>query len=147
MIIRNCSQQDFSRIYELNSKAFGYDYPLEKTKERLSMILERTADKILVAAIDDTIVGYVHASDYECTYSDSLKNIMAIAVDETYRNRGIGKSLLSAVEQWAKECNCSGVRLVSGIERATAHAFYESCGYVNRKQQKNFIKLFDASSK
>lgn len=142
MIIRECNISDYIKIYEINKNALGYEYPLNKTKDRLSEILKRRTDKLFVACINDNVVGYIHGSDYESTYSDPLKNIMAIAVDETYRGNGIGKALLSAIENWAKECDCCGVRLVSGLNREGAHEFYLRCGYINRKQQKNFIKIF-----
>lgn len=142
MLVRECTVSDFERIHFLNSTAFGYEYDLEKTKNRLSAILDRKTDKVYVACIDGVVVGYIHGSDYECTYSDSLKNIMAIAVDEGYRGNGIGKALLCAIEGWAEACGCCGVRLVSGIDRIGAHEFYLRCEYINRKQQKNFIKYF-----
>ena len=143
MLIRECAAADFESIWLLNETAFGYKYDLGKTQKRLDMILNRQADKILVACIEDEIVGYIHGNDYECTYSDSLKNIMSIAVDESRRGQGIGKALLSSIEIWAKDCGCCGVRLVSGSDRTGAHEFYLACGYTNRKQQKNFIKYFD----
>ena len=142
MLIRECCLSDYESIYEINKNALGYDYPVEKTKNRLFKILKRPTDRIYVVCDDDKIVGYIHGSDYECTYSDSLKNILAIAVDESYRKKGVGKTLLTAIETWAKECGCCGVRLVSGFNRPNAHEFYLHCGYINRKQQKNFIKLF-----
>lgn len=143
MLIRECEATDFKYIWFLNQTALGYEYDLSKTQERLEIVLKRQADKILVACIDDKIVGYIHGSDYECTYSDSLKNIMAIAVDESYRGQGIGKALLSSIENWTRDCGCCGVRLVSGFNRRGAHEFYLNCGYTNRKQQKNFIKSFN----
>lgn len=142
VVVRDCVCSDFARIYYLNSTVFGYQYDLDKTKVRLAAILDRKTDRIFLACIDDTVVGYAHASDYECTYSDSLKNIMAIAVDTAYQGKGIGKQLLGAVEGWAKDCGCCGVRLVSGLDRTGAHEFYLRCGYTMRKQQKNFIKYF-----
>lgn len=143
MEVREYTAADFERIHYLNKTAFGYYYELEKTEKRLPQVLDRKTDKIYVACINDLVVGYIHGSDYECTYSDSLKNIMAIAVDEKYRGLGIGKALLSAIEDWAAACNCIGVRLVSGFDREGAHQFYLRCGYTIRKQQKNFIKLFE----
>ena len=142
MTIRACTISDYAPIHELNQNAFGYTYPLDKTKIRLEEILDRQTDKLFVACIDDQDVGYIHGSDYECTYSDTLKNIMAIAVDERYQGHGVGKALLGAIENWARECGCCGIRLVSGFDRTGAHAFYLRCGYIHRKQQKNFIKIF-----
>lgn len=99
--IRQATEKDAHYICELNESAFGYHYPEEKTEERLRYILSRKTDRIWVACNDGLIVGYIHAADYECTYSDSLKNIME-----------------------------------------KAHQFYSHCGYTNRKDQKNFIKIF-----
>jgi len=140
--IRLAVESDFQRIYELNRDSLGYEYPIEKTRERLKYILTRNTDRIWVACVDDLVVGYIHGADYECTYSDTLKNIMAIAVDERYRRNGIGRRLLENLEDWAMESGCIGVRLVSGYNREQAHQFYSRCGYVFRKNQKNFIKLF-----
>lgn len=140
--IRPCRNEDSFRIYEINKLAFGYEYPWEKTAQRLGEILQRKTDRLFAAELNGRVVGYVHGSDYECTYSDSLKNIMAIAVEESCRGKGIGKRLLAAVENWAREDDCCGVRLVSGMNRTDAHGFYAHCGYRERKLQKNFIKLF-----
>jgi GNAT superfamily N-acetyltransferase len=139
----NVLVSDSARICQINEDSLGYRYDLEKTKQRLEQIIGRPTDKIYVACIDGNIVGYIHGCDYECTYADSLKNIMAIAVDKGYQGKGIGRALLNAIEGWAKECGCSGVRLVSGFNREGAHQFYLHCGYTVRKQQKNFIKYFD----
>lgn len=142
MNIRECTESDYVALHNINTTAFGYEYPLIKTKERLSLILKSPGNKIYVACENNTVIGYIHVSDYECTYFDSLKNIMAIAVLEKYRGIGAGKALLHAAESWAKACGCCGVRLVSGFNREKAHGFYEHCGYAHRKDQKNFIKYF-----
>lgn len=143
MIIRECEVSDYKRICEINKSAFGYVYDLEKTKDRLTTILKSSTNKIYVACNQEEVIGYIHGSDYECTYNDSLKNIMAFAVDPKYQGKGIGKALLHCLEDWAKQCQCCGVRLVSGFDRTSAHAFYLRCGYVERKRQKNFIKIFE----
>ena len=54
----------------------------------------------------------------------------------------MGKALLRAVEDWAREDGCRGVRLMSGFERGAAHEFYEHNGYVHRKNQRNYEKDF-----
>lgn len=147
MTIRECVISDSEGISRINRSALGYDYPPDKTGERLKKLLALTTHRIYVACVDGKVVGYVHACDYDCIYTDPLKNILGLAVEEAYRGRGIGKALLAAAEDWAKECGCRGVRLVSGAERTGAHQFYLRCGYENRKQQKNFIKLLAPHAK
>lgn len=139
-LIRECQQQDYIRIYELNRDSLGYDYPLEKTRLRLAQVLSLESNKIYVAVLDGIVVGYIHGADYDCVYSDSLKNILGIAVDPACQKLGIGKALLNTAEMWAKESGCAGVRLVSGEKRSGAHEFYRHCGYIEQKNQKNFIK-------
>lgn len=69
-----------------------------------------------------------------------MKNIMGIAVFSECKHSGIGKALLTKVEDWAKQAGASGIRLVSGANRTDAHAFYRKCGYTGDKQQINFKK-------
>lgn len=140
--IRNCRIEDAPSICRLNETEMGYGFPLEQTRKKLQTLLNSSTDRIIVAVLNGEVVGYVHACDYEVLYAPSMKNIMGIAVDSAYNRRGIGRSLLHAVEEWAKETGAVGVRLVSGEERSDAHKFYQSCGYVYGKDQKNFKKLF-----
>jgi len=141
LIIRRANINDVQDIQKINSSVFGYEYGLKETKEQLLYILQKPNDVIFVAE-DGGVIGYIHGSDYDCTYCPPLKNILTIGVSEEYRGRGIGRILLETLEQWAKDDGCAGVRLVSGFNRAEAHKFYLHCGYTDRKDQKNFIKLF-----
>lgn len=140
MNIREATLDDYMDIYSLNKNGLGYDYPEEKTKEKLQIILNQPTDKIFVAELDSRIIGYVHLSAYECTYKESLKNLLTLVVDENFRNKGIGRRLMQKAEDWAKETGAKGIRLVSGFNRTEAHQFYQNCGYMLRKEQKNFIK-------
>jgi predicted N-acetyltransferase YhbS len=142
MIIRDATINDYTDIYYLNKDGLGYDYPQDKTKEKLQTVLNLPSDKIFVMEINEKVVGYIHLSNYECIYSDSLKNILALVVDEEYRKNGIGQKLIQKAEEWAKAEGSKGIRLVSGHNRVTAHQFYLNCGYSMRKEQKNFIKWF-----
>lgn len=140
--IRQCEISDMEAIYELNARELGYDYPKDKTEEKLKQLLESDKDKIFIALIDNNVVGYIHANDYDVIYAPHMKNIMGIAVSSGSRKKGIGRALLSAVEDWAQESGACGVRLVSGAARTGAHEFYCHCGYSGDKQQINFKKMF-----
>lgn len=140
--IREVKITDYNDIYLLNQE-LGYFYPIEKVKERIVYITENTKDIILVAKQDNEVIGYIHGSPYELLYSDSLINILGFVVKEKYRNTGVGNALINHLEHWAKEKGYRGVRLVSGVNRLNAHKFYEKHGYVYRKDQKNFFKIFD----
>lgn len=138
--IREGREADAPAICVLNREALGYDYPLENTEKKLRAILKSEADRIFVAEAENTVIGYVHACDYEVLYAPHMKNIMGIAVRRAYQRQGIGKALLEQVEIWAKETNAKGVRLVSGSTRKDAHSFYRRLGYSGGKEQLNFKK-------
>ena len=138
--IRQCEIGDAEAVCELNAKEMGYDYTKDKTEEKLKQLLKSNKDKIFVAVVENIVVGYVHANDYDVIYAPHMKNIMGIAVSSDYKKKGIGRALLSAVEDWAKKDGADGVRLVSGAARTGAHEFYRNCGYGGDKQQVNFKK-------
>jgi predicted N-acetyltransferase YhbS len=142
--IRQATPGDAAAVCRLNQVSLGYDYPEERTAQRLEKILLSPANLLMVAEHLPTgrVAGYIHLCDYECTYSDSLKNILAIAVGPTDQGRELGRRLLACGEKWARDTGAVGVRLVSGQNRTEAHQFYLSCGYSLRKMQKNFVKLF-----
>ncbi len=141
-LIREATILDAEAIWKLNCDEMGYDFSLKETKEKLEMLLQSQKDKIYVALSGDSLVGYVHANDYDLIYAPHMKNIMGIAVDSSYKRNGIGKALLHQVELWAKETGASGIRLVSGAERTDAHAFYRKCGFSGDKKQLNLKKMF-----
>ncbi len=141
MIMEACPT-DAEAICRLNRDELGYDYLLCKTAEKLEVLLKRPRCRIHVAECGNTIVGYVRAADYDVLYAPHRKDILGIAVSSDFRRSGVGKLLLSAVEQWAKETGAAGIRLVSGASRTGAHQFYLACGYSESKDQKNFKKIF-----
>jgi GNAT superfamily N-acetyltransferase len=140
--VREITITDYNDIYLLNQE-LGYLYSIEKVKERITFITENTKDIILVALQGNEVIGYIHGSPYELLYSDSLINILGFVVKEKFRNAGVGNLLINKLEYWARDNGYSGVRLASGFNRLDAHRFYEKHGYINRKDQKNFIKIFD----
>ena len=140
--VRRIRITDYNDIYLLNQE-LGYLYAIEKVQERIKYIIDNTKDIILVAQQNDEVIGYIHGSPYELLYSDSLINILGFVVKEKFRHIGTGNVLIGKLECFAKENGYSGIRLVSGFDRLNAHRFYEKHGYINRKNQKNFIKTFD----
>lgn len=141
-IIRQAKITDIEDIYNINKISLGYDYDLEKQKNKLKLILEDSTQVVFVAEKDNKIVGYVHLANYNIIYMDSFINCLALAVDNDYKRNGIGSALIKQAEIWAKENGAVGIRLCSSIEREKAHEFYLSQGFFVSKLQKNFKKVF-----
>ena len=139
--IRDAKVTDAEAIWKLNTEEMGYTFSLEATRGKLLKLLTDVNNRIFVAVADGMIVGYIHANGYELLFAPSMRNVLAIAVSSQYKRQGIGRALLTEVEQWAVESGSTGVRLVSGEMRTEAHEFYRSCGYESKKKQLNFKKM------
>ena len=139
--IRDAKVTDAEAIWKLNTEEMGYTFSLEATRGKLIKLLTDVNNRIFVAVADGMIVGYIHANGYELLFAPSMRNVLAIAVSSQYKRQGIGRALLTEVEQWAVESGSTGVRLVSGEMRTEAHEFYRSCGYESKKKQLNFKKM------
>lgn len=142
MIIRKAKIKDSFAIGKISCDDLGYECDNELVSYRLSN-LDCKKEVVFVAAIDENVVGYIHAAIYDCLYSESMVNILGLAVASEYRRHGAGKSLLSAVENWARDLGINKVRLNSGSNRKEAHEFYRAMGYGNQKEQIRFIKNLD----
>lgn len=138
--IRQATISDAIAIQILNRDEMNYDCSIELTTEKLNKLLNSQSDKIFVAVWDNNVVGYIHANNYELIFAPQWKNIMSIAVSSQHKRKGIGKALMNAVEQWAKDEGASALHLVSGETRLGAHEFYKKCGFVSKKKQLNFKK-------
>ena len=141
-IIRKIKTTDYNDVYLLNQE-LGYSYAVEKVKEKIVYITKNTKDIILVAEHCNEVIGYIHGSEYELLYSDSLINILGFVVKEKFRHIGVGNELINAIECFARKNGYTGIRLSSGINRLNAHNFYIRHGYICNKEQKKFIKIFD----
>lgn len=139
--IREARLADCAAITRLNREEMGYDFPEERTWEKLRACLTNPAHKVFVAESGGEVVGYLHLEDYDVLYFPHMKNVLGIAVASACRRQGVGRALLAAGEAWAKVDGAAAVRLVSGEGREGAHAFYQSLGYTGNKLQRNFKKL------
>ncbi len=142
-MIREIKISDYKEIYNLSCQ-HGYPLPEEEIKENIKTIINEGQDKIFVETDSaDRVIGYIHISPYKLLYFRPLANILGIVVDKSHRRKGIGRHLFEKAREWAKASNFEGIRVISGNERETAHAFYRSVGFEFIKSQGNFKMMFD----
>ena len=108
------------RIFE---RALGQLCAEFYTPEQLAVLLATSNPRqyplhfTLVAAIDADIVGF-------CTLWG--RSLQAMFVDPTYKGRGIGRQLLSAMEARARDRRITKLRVTSSLN---AEGFYRTCGF------------------
>ena len=108
--IRNATEQSISDIYHQMAQDHHYH--------------------TFVAETDGTVVGLVTAVKVLAVgHPGGYIKMNGLGVLPEYRRRGIGKMLMTRVEQLAVQEGAPYIGLASGIRRADAHAFYERLGF------------------
>jgi N-acetylglutamate synthase-like GNAT family acetyltransferase len=123
LTVRDAVQQDAPAIAELFTQ-LGYPNTATGVTQRLQEISQDADYRALVAVLDGQVVEVaglhvIHFFEKEGTWC----RLTALVVGEEYRDRGIGRILVEAVERAARDRDCMQVELNSGEHRIDAHAF------------------------
>lgn len=138
--INKASSSDGTQLVEIINSALGYDVSENTLNDRIQKILQRHDHLLMVAKIDDQVVGFCHGYLRLLTEVVEAIEIGGLAVTEEHRGKGVAKQLVTAIEDWAKTMGYTQVVLASNIIRTNAHEFYEHLGYKKIKQQFAFEK-------
>jgi GNAT superfamily N-acetyltransferase len=136
---RAARRSDAADIASLTAQ-LGYDVETPALDARLTSLLARADQRVVVAEAEGRVVGWLHAAIFEDIETDPYVVIAGLVVDRSHRRLGIGRTLIAECEEWAKGQQCSVVRLWSSAGRTAAHRFYERLGYTNIKTQYSFVK-------
>lgn len=91
IIIRECETLDYVDIVLLNKNEMGYDYPVKDTKKQFERLLSVSDHKIYVAVVDDKVMGYIHANNYDLLYAPHLKLLWVLPFHLILEKRVLGK--------------------------------------------------------
>jgi GNAT superfamily N-acetyltransferase len=116
----------------------GYDVPATALAERLRRRGERR--EIFVAVLAGRVVGWTAVSTDEPFVEGFGAELEGLVVDEAARSAGVGRALLEAAQEWARERGCTEMRVKSNVVRERAHEFYHRHGYDAIKRQYHFRK-------
>ncbi|WP_414052743.1 GNAT family N-acetyltransferase [Macrococcus animalis] len=140
-MIRSISIKDAESLNKLCADELGYLINIEITRNQINKLIDDPHHFIRIYELDENVVGFIHAEVYESLFSNTMFNILGIAVNRNLHGRGIGKELLKSLENEARLRSFEGIRFNSGLERKEAHLFYESFGFVSNKLQKRYLKV------
>jgi GNAT superfamily N-acetyltransferase len=122
----------------------GYPAEMAAMPSRLARIgVDRNA-RAFVAVQEGQLMGLVtiHLRD-TLNHNTPIAQITLLVVDETTRAKGIGRALVAACEEFARQCGARRIAVTTALDRAGAHAFYEHVGY--RHTGRRYAKDFPAS--
>jgi N-acetylglutamate synthase-like GNAT family acetyltransferase len=125
--IRDARPEDSAAISDLLGQ-LGYRTAVEDVEARLER-MRAAGDRVVVADAGGTVVGLaaLHVSP-SLEYDAPAGKLAAIVVDEAHRGTGVGRTLVEAMEDEARERGCGIFFLTTAERRADAHAFYERLG-------------------
>jgi GNAT superfamily N-acetyltransferase len=93
---------------------------------RLEGAMAAADAEVLVAERDGAVVGLCTVYlDIESVRFGRRAWVEDLAVHPEHRSAGLGKALLDAAKDWARERGATHLELDSGEARADAHRFYE----------------------
>ena len=141
-MIRNIQMEDAPALEQICKTALGYETTAGYLRHRIQELSHDPCYFIAVYEDDVThqILGFIQAEKYNLLYGDNGFNIIALAVSPMAQRQGIGKQLLTSLEDHAAERGYTFIRLNCNIVRQDAHAFYHHMGYTCDKTQKRFIR-------
>jgi ribosomal protein S18 acetylase RimI-like enzyme len=126
--IRDAKPSDVPRLLEL-IRYLGHEID-EKSLRKNLKALKKTGELPLVATLDKTIVGMCGVGARVVIHRPApLGRITALVVAEDAQDKGIGRLLVDAAEDWMRKKGCALVEVTSNDRRAAAHAFYRHLGY------------------
>ena len=137
--IRKVEIGDAEAIRDISAEGLGYSCDLTLVQKKIAGLNE-AREAVFVAVADNSVIGYIHVERYDVLYFETMANVLGLSVFKAYHKMGVGKALLFAAEDWARQNNIKMMRLNSGMNRTDAHGFYEHFGYVSEKDQKRFVK-------
>lgn len=121
IIIREMKESDLDRVMEIENKAFTPPWTRE------AFLLELTKNllaKYIVAEVDGVVVGY--GGIWLIIDEGHITNI---AVDEEYRNMGIGSKIMEGLIQLCVDRNIIAMTLEVRKSNESAKALYKKFGF------------------
>ena len=128
-MIRIMTMDDYEEVYKLWKKIHGFGIrSIDDSREGIERFIKRNPRTSIVAELDGKIVGSIlcgHDGRRGCFYH--------VCVDENYRRRGIGKTMVvHAMEELRKE-KINKVSLIAFAKNDIGNAFWNQIGWTKRE--------------
>ncbi|MFV8450702.1 GNAT family N-acetyltransferase [Vibrio campbellii] len=144
MKIRSATPDDLDTLFDLNKQInelhhlYAPQAFVAPSEEDRTFLINMLADEerlFLVAEEGQQVLGFITATitqneTISFLIKDPICRIGTIVVDEHQKSKGVGRALMAAVEQWARESGATQVRLEVMEFNHNAQQFYDKLGFV-----------------
>ena len=128
-MIRVMTMEDYDGVKALWMKIKGFGIrSIDDSREGVELFLKRNPTTSVVAVEDGKIVGSIlcgHDGRRGCLYH--------VCVDEAYRMRGIGKSMVVKCMEVLREEKINKVSLIAFTKNDIGNAFWKEIGWTKRE--------------
>jgi GNAT superfamily N-acetyltransferase len=140
LTVREITPADAAAVAELSGQ-LGYETAAAEMEQRIGAILPlRVGHAILVACLDDEIVGWIEAEVVRHIQTPPHVLITGLVVRDGVRSLGVGSRLCAEIEAWSRRQGVAVIRVTSRMTRERAHRFYLREGYTQTKTSAVFEK-------
>ena len=144
MKIRSATPDDLDALFDLNKQInelhhlYAPQAFVAPSEEDRTFLINMLADEerlFLVAEEGQQVLGFITATitqneTISFLIKDPICRIGTIVVDKNQKSKGVGRALMTAVEQWARESGATQVRLEVMEFNHNAQQFYDKLGFV-----------------
>ncbi|MGN1167019.1 MAG: GNAT family N-acetyltransferase [Lachnospiraceae bacterium] len=128
-MLRVMTIDDYEQVYALWKQIHGFGIrSVDDSRGGIDRFLKRNPTTSVVAVEDNKIVGAIlcgHDGRRGCLYH--------VCVDENYRMRGIGKSMVVFAMEALKEEKINKVSLIAFTKNDIGNAFWNEIGWTKRE--------------
>lgn len=113
---------------------YGQESDVQKAKDFLLAHLNNKSSIIIMAQIDNIIVGFTQLyPSYSSVSMQALFILNDLYVDENYRGKGIGEQLIYKAQYMAEEHKWKGLILETAKDNPAQH-LYEKLGWIKDEE-------------
>ena len=128
-MICKAEKEDVKGVYELICDMEQSELPFEDFERIFLAQLEDGNYCCLVCRREGEPVAVLNLRfEEQLHHAGKIAEIMELAVDRRYRNRGLGREMLERAIELAKELGCMQIELACNQLRRDAHRFYLRAG-------------------
>ncbi len=108
----------------------GYAFTVEEVRARLVLLAASGTDPVLLATEDGKAVGLIaiHCATM-VHHRRPVARITALVVRDDVRGKGIGRILVDAGANLARQAGCGHMELTTAVHRTESQAFYKALGF------------------
>ena len=122
-------------LYQLFSIEEDFNFNAENQKKGLALLIKSNETAVaFVAELNGNVIGMLTAQTNISTAEGGIAAVLEdMIIDKNLRGQGIGKQLMQAMEQWAKEKGITRLQLLADKTNSPALAYYNKLGWKETK--------------